>query len=87
MLGPSDPRRKGGIFSFNLKGMLPHDVAMILDEIAAVLIRSGMHCVHPNFSSHDREGCARASFYLYNTEQEMRKFMDAVKYLADRFTD
>jgi cysteine desulfurase/selenocysteine lyase len=87
MLGPADPRRKGGIFSFNLKGMLPHDVAMILDEIASVLIRSGMHCVHPYFSSHGLEGCARASFYLYNTEEELRRFIEAVKYLADKFTD
>ncbi|MHC1680744.1 MAG: aminotransferase class V-fold PLP-dependent enzyme [Methanomassiliicoccales archaeon] len=87
MLGPVDPRRKGGIFSFNLKGMLPHDVAMILDEIASVLIRSGMHCVHPYFSSHGLEGCARASFYLYNTDEEVRKFIDAVKYVADKFTD
>ena len=87
MLGPVDPRRKGGIFSFNLKGMLPHDVAMILDEIASVLIRSGMHCVHPYFSSHGLEGCARASFYLYNTGEEVRRFIDAVKYVADKFTD
>jgi len=87
MLGPSDPRRKGGILSFNLKGMLPHDVAMILDEIASVLIRSGMHCVHPYFSSRGLEGCARASFYLYNTEEEVRTFIDAVKYLSEKFTD
>lgn len=87
MLGPADPHRKGGIFSFNLKGMLPHDVAMILDEIASVLIRSGMHCVHPYFSSRGLDGCARASFYLYNTEDEMRRFIDAVKYVAGKFTD
>lgn len=87
MLGPDDPRRKSGIFSFNLKGMLPHDVAMILDEIASVLIRSGMHCVHPYFTSRGLEGCARASFYLYNTEEEVRTFIDSVKYVADKFTD
>jgi len=87
MLGPADPRRKGGIFSFNLKGMLPHDVAMIIDEIASVLIRSGMHCVHPYFSSHGLEGCARASFYLYNTDEELRGFIEAVKYVAEKFTD
>ncbi len=87
MLGPADPRRKGGIFSFNLKGMLPHDVAMILDEMASVLIRSGMHCVHPYFKSHGLDGCARASFYFYNTDEELRKFIDAVKYMADKFTD
>ncbi len=87
MLGPEDPRRKGGIFSFNLKGMLPHDVAMILDEVAKVLIRSGMHCVHPYFAKRGLEGCARASFYVYNTEEELRGFVDAVKYVAEKFAD
>jgi len=87
MLGPSDPVRKGGIFSFNLKGMLPHDVAMILDEIGSVFIRSGMHCVHPYFTSRGMEGCARASFYLYNTEDDIRKFVETVKFVADKFAD
>jgi cysteine desulfurase/selenocysteine lyase len=85
ILGPPDPRRRGGILSFNLRGMLPHDVAMILDEIASVLIRSGMHCVHPYFAARGMEGCARASLYLYNTEEEMRQFVEAVGYIAERF--
>lgn len=86
-LGPEDPDRRGGIFSFNLKGMLPHDVAMIVDEIGGFLIRSGMHCVHPYFTSRGLEGCARASFYIYNDEEEMRKFAAAVRYLAENFAD
>jgi len=87
MLGPADPRRKGGIFAFNLRGMLPHDVAMILDEIGAVLIRSGMHCVHPYFAAKGIDGCARASFYLYNTEDEIKTFAEKVRYLAENFAD
>ncbi|MCG7844745.1 MAG: aminotransferase class V-fold PLP-dependent enzyme [Methanomassiliicoccales archaeon] len=87
LMGPQDAERRGGMFSFNLKGMLPHDVAMILDEIGAFLIRSGMHCVHPYFISRGLEGCARASFYLYNTEEELKKFSEGVKYLADKFAD
>lgn len=87
MLGPEDPSRRGGIFSFNLKGMLPHDVAMILDEIASVLIRSGMHCVHPYFASRGLEGCARASFYIYTHNKDVDILIESVKYLADRFTD
>jgi cysteine desulfurase/selenocysteine lyase len=87
LLGPKEAERRGGIFSFNLRGMLPHDVAMILDEIGGFLIRSGMHCVHPYFLSHGIEGCARASFYLYNTEEEMKRFSEGVKYLADKFAD
>jgi len=87
LLGPADPIRRGDIFSFNLKGMLPHDVAMILDEIGMFLIRSGMHCVHPYFTRLGVEGCARASFYLYNTEEEIGKFAEGVRYLAEKFAD
>ncbi|MCX6650917.1 MAG: cysteine desulfurase [Methanomassiliicoccales archaeon] len=87
VLGPEDPKRRGGIYSFNLKGMLPHDVAMILDEIGSFLIRSGMHCVHPYFKAKGIEGCARASFYLYNTDEEMKRFAEAIRYLSDKFAD
>jgi cysteine desulfurase/selenocysteine lyase len=87
LLGPQPAERRGGMFSFNLKGMLPHDVAMIMDEIGSFLIRSGMHCVHPYFLSRGIEGCARASFYLYNTEEELKKFSEGVRYLTDKFAD
>ena len=66
--------------------MSSHDIAMIIDEMAKVLIRSGMHCVHPYFVSRGIDGCARASFYLYNTEEEARRFVEAVKELSSVFS-
>lgn len=87
ILGPEDPARRGGILSFNLKGMHSHDIAMILDEIAGVMVRSGMHCVHPYFEAKGIDGCARSSFYLYNSEDEMKRFVEAVRYLSDKFAD
>ncbi len=87
LLGPPEAERRGGIFSFNLKGMLPHDVAMIVDEIGGFLIRSGMHCAHPYFTSRGLQGSARSSFYLYNTQNELKRFAEAVRYLAEKFAD
>jgi cysteine desulfurase/selenocysteine lyase len=85
-LEPLDPRRRGGLLPFNIKGMTSHDVAMIIDEMAKVQIRSGMHCMHPFFLSRKIDGCARASFYLYNTEEECKLFVDAVKLVASTFS-
>lgn len=86
ILPPDDPALRSGIFSFNLSGMTSHDIAMIVDEMSKVLIRSGMHCVHPYFVSRGIDGCARASFYLYNTEEEVRRFVEAMKELSFIFS-
>ncbi|RLG39762.1 MAG: cysteine desulfurase, partial [Thermoproteota archaeon] len=44
--GPLDPKKRGGVISFNLNGMSPHDVAMIMDQ-SGIAIRSGLHCAEP----------------------------------------
>ena len=79
ILGPSEPSMRGGIVSFWVDDMDPHDIAMILDEVANIMIRSGMHCVHSWFRAHSINGSARASVYLYNTEEEARMFVDTLK--------
>ena len=86
ILDPLDPKLRAGLFSFNIRGMTSHDVAMIIDEMAKVLMRSGMHCMHPYFLSRKIDGSARASFYLYNTEDEAKRFVEAVKTLASTFS-
>ncbi|WP_019177159.1 aminotransferase class V-fold PLP-dependent enzyme [Methanomassiliicoccus luminyensis] len=86
ILKPLDPRLRSGVFSFNVRGMSSHDVAMIIDEMAKVQMRSGMHCVHPFFLSRNIDGCARASFYVYNTEAECKRFVEAVKEIVDTFS-
>ena len=70
---------RGSIYSFNVSGMRSHDVAMILDEMAGMMIRSGMHCVHPYFLKKKIDGAARASFYVYNSKDECKRFVQAVK--------
>ncbi|MBI0584679.1 MAG: cysteine desulfurase [Methanomassiliicoccus sp.] len=86
LLGPPDPALRAGLLPFNIRGMTSHDVAMIIDEMAKVQIRSGMHCMHPYFRSRGIDGCARASFYLYNTAEECERFVSAVRAVADTFS-
>ncbi len=82
ILGPPDPEQRGGICSFNLKGLDSHVVAMTLDDACNIMIRSGMHCVHSWFNARQMKGCARASFYLYNTESEVDLFVQHLEELA-----
>lgn len=62
--------------------MNPHDIAMILDE-ENIMIRSGMQCAHSWFNAHRINGSARASFYLYNIEEEAKMFADNVRMIVE----
>ena len=68
--GPKDPLVKGGVISFNLKGLHPHDVGQVVNE-DAVAIRVGHHCCQPLMRDLDVMGTARASFYMYTTKEEI----------------
>jgi cysteine desulfurase/selenocysteine lyase len=75
--GPTDARDRGGLVSFNLDGVHAHDLASIMND-HAVAIRAGDHCTQP---LHDKLGVAasaRASFYVYNTEDEIDKLIEAI---------
>jgi cysteine desulfurase/selenocysteine lyase len=87
IVGPEDPARRIGVFSFNIDGLGSHDVAMMVDNIDGIMIRSGMHCAHPYYMSRDIDGSARASVYLYNNEQDIDRFADALKKVAETFGD
>jgi len=77
IIGP-DARHRGGITNFNLLNQDPHQVAMLMDSSNKVMLRSGAHCVHSWFEKHRMEGSVRASLYLYNTEEEVEKFLNAL---------
>jgi len=80
LLGPEDSELRSGIFSFNTKNNMGyHEVALLLDSYANIMIRSGRHCVHSWFNANKIDGSARASFYLYNTEDEAKIFVDKLK--------
>ncbi|HDD69034.1 MAG TPA: aminotransferase class V-fold PLP-dependent enzyme, partial [Candidatus Korarchaeota archaeon] len=77
--GPLDPKKRGGVISFNLNGMSPHDVAMIMDQ-SGIAIRSGLHCAEPLHEAIGASnGSARASFYIYNTTSEIDIFISKLK--------
>ena len=82
LIGPMDARERSGMFSFNIKGMNYHDIAVLLDKTSNVMIRSGMHCVHSWFHANGMDGSARASLYFYNTEEECRTFVDSLRRIA-----
>ncbi|MCR4368662.1 MAG: aminotransferase class V-fold PLP-dependent enzyme, partial [archaeon] len=77
LYGPAAAKRTG-ISSFNLKGVHPHDVAQILDN-NAIAIRSGNHCAQPLLTEMKVEGVARASFYIYNTPEEINRLCKGVE--------
>lgn len=87
LIGPQAPEYRSSVFSFNLPGLGSHDVAMMVDEMASVLIRSGMHCAHPYFYSRGINGCARASSYIYNDEDDMHSLMDALVKVSETFSN
>ncbi|MCE8422932.1 MAG: aminotransferase class V-fold PLP-dependent enzyme [Candidatus Methanoperedens sp.] len=81
IIGPQDPHLRGGIISFTVefsKGGDAHDIAIVLDETENIAVRSGAFCVHSWFNYHKCEAAVRASLYLYNTEDEARKFVDVL---------
>lgn len=75
IIGSTDPAEKTGVISFTIDGVHPHDVATILDSYG-IAIRSGHHCAQP-FGAHiGVEASCRASFYVYNTLEEVDYFLD-----------
>ncbi|NLU07001.1 MAG: cysteine desulfurase [Clostridiales bacterium] len=76
--GPKNAKDKGGIISFNVKDVHPHDVATILNSYG-VAVRSGHHCAQPLMKHLGIQASSRASFYFYNTFEEIDKFIEALK--------
>jgi cysteine desulfurase/selenocysteine lyase len=77
--GPRDAKSITGIVSFNIKGIHAHDVAYLLDKLAGVAVRSGHHCAQPLVNVLGTTATVRASFYVYNTVEEINTFIEALK--------
>lgn len=77
ILGPA-PELKAGLVSFDIKGMNPRDIAGILDT-QGVAVREGHHCAIPLHQRLGISSSTRASFYLYNTLEEVDQFIEALK--------
>ncbi|NOQ55958.1 MAG: aminotransferase class V-fold PLP-dependent enzyme [Nanohaloarchaea archaeon] len=86
IIGPADASSRGGILSFSVEGISPHDIVMLLDQSSSIMMRSGAHCVHSWFNAHNLpNGSARASVYIYNTKDEVKVFVDALGKVVDFF--
>jgi cysteine desulfurase / selenocysteine lyase len=83
IFGPS-ANGKGGVVSFTLQGVHPHDVSQILDSFG-IAIRAGHHCAMPLHEKFNLPATARASFYLYNTQEEVDRLAAAIYKVKDIF--
>ncbi|MFH1664324.1 MAG: aminotransferase class V-fold PLP-dependent enzyme, partial [archaeon] len=83
---PKNEEKQVGIILFEAKKIEAHDLALTLDEYANIAIRSGMHCAEPLVSSLNPKGLDRASFYLYNTKEEIDAFIEALKTIVKSFS-
>jgi cysteine desulfurase/selenocysteine lyase len=82
--GPLNAAKKGGILAFNIKGVHSHDIGTILDS-EGIAIRAGHHCAQPLMIDCGVSAMARASFYFYNTKQEIDLLVAALKKAKEIF--
>jgi cysteine desulfurase / selenocysteine lyase len=75
--GPADSDTRAGVISFNLGDVHAHDMASLLDE-DGIAVRSGHHCAQPLMERLGTAATTRASFYLYNTEEEVDRLAESV---------
>ena len=72
------------VISFNIKGVHPHDVASILDA-EGVCVRSGNHCAQPLMRFLGIDSTCRASFYIYNTKEDVDRLVEALNKAYNMF--
>jgi cysteine desulfurase / selenocysteine lyase len=77
IFGPLDPERRGGVVSFAIDGIHPHDLAELCDR-EAVCIRAGHHCAQPLMRQLGVPATARASFHVYNTREDIDRLIEAL---------
>jgi cysteine desulfurase/selenocysteine lyase len=83
LFGPGADQ-KGGVTAFTLEGVHPHDVAQILDE-DGIAVRAGHHCAQPLHEKFGLPATSRASFYLYNTREEVDLLVNGIYKVKELF--
>ncbi|WP_406686340.1 cysteine desulfurase [Rossellomorea vietnamensis] len=86
IFGPSDPGQRAGLVTFNIDDVHPHDVATVLDA-EGIAVRAGHHCAQPLMKWLNVSATARASFYLYNTEEDIDKLVAGLVKTKEFFSD
>ncbi len=82
--GPKDISKRGGVISFNFADIHPHDVAQIIDE-EGIAVRSGHHCAQVLMERLDVAATSRASFYIYNTKDDVDSLINSLEKVARIF--
>lgn len=84
IIGPTTPHHRGSSVSFSLDGVHPHDLSQVLDD-DGIAVRSGHHCAWPIHRRMGIQASARASFYIYNTLDEVDKLAESICRARDFF--
>ncbi|KGP72530.1 cysteine desulfurase [Pontibacillus yanchengensis] len=80
------PQERAGLITFNLDDVHPHDVATVLDA-EGIAVRAGHHCAQPLMKWLNVSATARASFYMYNTKEDVDAFVDGLQKTKEFFGD
>lgn len=80
------PKERAGVVTFNIDDVHPHDVATVLDS-EGIAIRAGHHCAQPLMKWLDVSSTARASFYIYNTKEEVDRLAEGLIKTKEYFGD
>lgn len=84
VLGPQDAAERGGVIAFDIAGVHPHDVAQIFDR-EGICVRAGHHCAMPLHEHYGLAATTRASFYIYNTPDEIDQLVETIKKVQQVF--
>lgn len=86
LLGPCDSAVQSGVLSFDYRGLHPHDLATILDR-EGIAVRAGHHCCQPLMRQFGLPGTTRASFYVYNTREDVDQLAHGLETASEVFAD
>ena len=84
VVGPIDMKDRGGVISFTVDGVHPHDVGQVLDQYG-IAVRTGHHCAWPLMKKLNLVGTTRASFHLYNDSDDINALLEAIKKVKSYF--
>ncbi|MHA2164656.1 MAG: aminotransferase class V-fold PLP-dependent enzyme [Candidatus Hodarchaeales archaeon] len=87
VLGPKDPTQRAALAAIDMKDINSHEVAILLDDMANIMLRSGYHCTHAFHHQLELDqGTLRPSWYLYNTVEEVKIFNEKLAEIIDLFS-
>ena len=84
VVGPLDMKDRGGVISFTVDGVHPHDVGQVLDQYG-IAVRTGHHCAWPLMKKLNLVGTTRASFHLYNSISDVEKLLEGIAQVQSYF--